>query len=257
MPLVQVWTHKNNIQTLSLWESLSAITPALQKAQRPIIAFTGAGGKTSWIYALAQELRDNGKKVVIATTTKMYRPRRWGVIDGTIEDVRQQVYGDGIAVIGTAVGTEKIGYVGDAFFTQAQALADIVLVEADGARRLPLKVTGQDEPVIPQGTTAICCVVGVSALGQVVKEMCFRWDETTMCGETIITPDILITIWQTYCLDVLQRRYPDVPVIPIIHQADTPSLQEMGKDLLQHIQHPGIISTFPASLRDKGRTHEP
>ncbi|MGL6173173.1 MAG: selenium cofactor biosynthesis protein YqeC, partial [Cellulosilyticaceae bacterium] len=40
-----------------------------------IIAFVGGGGKTTTIYTLARELSDQGKKVIVTTTTKMYIPR--------------------------------------------------------------------------------------------------------------------------------------------------------------------------------------
>ena len=39
-----------------------------------VIAFVGAGGKTTLIQKMARELQENGKKVIVTTTTHMYIP---------------------------------------------------------------------------------------------------------------------------------------------------------------------------------------
>ncbi len=50
-------------------------------------------------------------------------------------------------------------------------MADLVLVEADGSRRLPVKVPGPNEPVVPKNSDMVLCVLGLSswaARGQAV-----------------------------------------------------------------------------------------
>ena len=49
-----------------------------------------------------------------------------------------------------------------------------VLIEADGSRRLPVKVPGEAEPVFPEETTHVVYVYGMSALGRSLGEVCFR-----------------------------------------------------------------------------------
>ena len=39
-----------------------------------VISVVGAGGKTSLIFALADELANSGKKIVVTTTTHMLHP---------------------------------------------------------------------------------------------------------------------------------------------------------------------------------------
>ena len=53
-------------------------------------------------------------------------------------------------------------------------LADYVLVEADGAKRLPLKAHAEHEPVIPACAGRTVCVVGVDGLGAPVSQTCHR-----------------------------------------------------------------------------------
>lgn len=47
-----------------------------EKKRPRIISVVGAGGKTTLIYRLAEELKRKGLRVLITTTTKMYVPKR-------------------------------------------------------------------------------------------------------------------------------------------------------------------------------------
>lgn len=51
---------------------------------------------------------------------------------------------------------------------------DYVLAEADGSKRLPLKVHAAWEPVVPAGTANVVWVVGASGLGKPVAEVVHR-----------------------------------------------------------------------------------
>ena len=51
---------------------------------------------------------------------------------------------------------------------------DYVLVEADGAKKLPLKAHAEHEPVIPACAGRTVCVVGVDGLGAPVSQTCHR-----------------------------------------------------------------------------------
>ena len=47
-------------------------------------------------------------------------------------------------------------------------------MEADGARMLPAKVPGEKEPVIPKQIQIVLSVYGLDAIGQRIKDCCFR-----------------------------------------------------------------------------------
>lgn len=49
-----------------------------------------------------------------------------------------------------------------------------MLVEADGAKRLPLKAHAEHEPVIPACAGRTVCMVGVDGLGAPVSQTCHR-----------------------------------------------------------------------------------
>lgn len=79
-----------------------------------IISYVGAGGKTSSIYQDAAAFVNEGKKVMITTTTHMYVPKDQVFIDGrekSCEKLREEVAGilkkNGICVCGTILSDNK------------------------------------------------------------------------------------------------------------------------------------------------------
>ena len=56
-------------------------------------------------------------------------------------------------------------------------LADITLIEADGAKRMPCKVPRDREPVILPECDIVIGVMGLDTLGRPCEEVCFCLDE--------------------------------------------------------------------------------
>ena len=71
----------------------------MAERERRVISLVGGGGKTTTMYALAEIFREEGKKVIVTTSTFAVPPeeiRAWN-----IEEVRSLWKSDQIAVIGT------------------------------------------------------------------------------------------------------------------------------------------------------------
>lgn len=52
-----------------------------------------------------------------------------------------------------------------------------MLIEADGAKRLPIKIPREEnEPVIPEGSDVCIVCMGIDAVGKTLKEKCFRYE---------------------------------------------------------------------------------
>lgn len=139
------------------------------------ICAAGAGGKTGLLYHLAREYRESDRKVLLTTTTKMYLPKENQVLDCTACDILRRLDRDGFVVAGTHVcGGQKMGPLSTEIWEQVAVGADLLLVEADGSRRLPLKVPGIGEPVIPVECDFLIVVEGMSGIGRPLQAVCHR-----------------------------------------------------------------------------------
>ena len=162
------------------------LTEALQiPPSARCICAVGAGGKTSLLYELAEEYRQEGKRVLLTTTTKMYLPEKDGVLDGTAKEIKEKLERDGFAAAGSVFSEEKMGSLPKAVF-------DVVLVEADGSKRMPLKMPRQDEPVLPEECDFLVTVAGLSALEQPWEQAChsFALVSSMFSGKTVTEGDI-------------------------------------------------------------------
>ena len=155
---------------MNLWNfrgKQKTITDALQirLPEHAVISVTGAGGKTSLVFAWARELAAAGKSVIITTTTHMYRPER-------MEE-------DGISIVVSddPERPDKVMAPPADILDSLRETADVVLIEADVSRRMPLKWPAEWEPVIPDYTDYTVCVAGLSALGRKTSEVVYRADE--------------------------------------------------------------------------------
>ena len=171
---------------------------------RHVVSVTGAGGKTSLIWRLAEELREIGKRVIVTTTTHMAWEdgRDWveaqtenGRLAGeTLEQIGGLLARNRCVFTGRRAGEKIAGVLpedGDCqWVEQLSALADVVLVEADGSRRHPVKIPAPWEPVIPPCTTLVAAVAGLSCLGQSPQACCHRAELWRQAPESIKATDL-------------------------------------------------------------------
>ncbi len=145
-----------------------------------VVAFAGAGGKSSAILQVARELTASGMTVLTVPTTKMFlgEVERLGPLV-TSEDpqelagqVRATLSGENPSVVAgrARISKNRVDGVEPGAVEALAPLADVVLVEADGSRRRPIKGTASHEPVIPASATLVVAVGNVSALGSPVDE---------------------------------------------------------------------------------------
>jgi probable selenium-dependent hydroxylase accessory protein YqeC len=153
--------------------SLHAVLP-VDFAEKPVIAAVGGGGKTAVLHRLAIELMANGKKVVLTTTTHLLMPEDEGSLTDDLAVIRHRLEKDHFALVGRPAGNGKMMGVPKRLYQELCTLADVVLVEADGSKHLPLKLPASHEPVIPDNSTHVLVLAGLSALGQMVCKACHR-----------------------------------------------------------------------------------
>ena len=96
--------------------------------------------------------------VIVATSTKMLVPDWCPVLfDPTMDEVRLALSTHPIVCVGNIHGpTGKLDAPRMAF-SELEAAADYLLVEADGAKMLPLKAHAEHEPMIPECAKRTVC----------------------------------------------------------------------------------------------------
>lgn len=253
---ISVKTQENWTQTDTLWSALfiggQLKTDTVQADHTPVLSFTGGGGKTSYIRRLAWEGREKGYHVLVMTTTHMAAPKHFGVLEPDREKIKKMLEKEGIAVAGRPAKEGKIAFWDWDFYEKAVKLADVVLVEADGSKRLPVKVPGPGEPVIPGNSDLILCIYGLGALGKQADGCCFRMQpseqllkipEDQKDGNWIMTEEKMALLMKKGYLEPLRRQFPDSRVLPAFNQADTVKLKKNGKNILEKMQEEQGILT--------------
>ena len=180
-----------------------------------IIAVVGSGGKTTLIKNLAKKYQSEGKTVLVTTTTHMFIEEDTLLTDDAdiiIRALRENRY----AMAGIPAG-EKIRALSPETFRTVCAQADVVLVEADGSKHMPLKFPNATEPVIPEHTDEIIVVWGPHGLGKPAREVCHRLELVLDClgidGDTPITRDHVAVLLEKGYLRPLAQWHPGVKIV--------------------------------------------
>ncbi len=143
-----------------------------KRGEVPIISIIGSGGKTTLIETLALLGKSEHLKVLVTTTTHMALPEDHQYPFTTlIDDVEELTLPkEAILLLGTR-DKGRIAPLPSHLFNQIAQSFDLILVEADGARGLPLKYHKKSEPVIPLQTTALVKILGLSSFRKERKEV--------------------------------------------------------------------------------------
>ena len=133
------------------------------KEKNHVVSIIGGGGKTTLLYEMAGFCVKNDQKVLVTTSTHIYRPpKEWH--DQSLEAVERKLRTGRAAIIGSACrDPEKLSMPETELFEEARKKADLTLIEADGARHLPCKAPAEHEPALLSSSDL---VIGVTAAWQ-------------------------------------------------------------------------------------------
>ncbi len=162
-----------------------------------LTALIGAGGKTTLLETLAEELRRKGS-VILCTSARIYRPERYEILEtDDRSEVTAALRRHGAICVGTPAAENKLS-APQISFSVLTALADYVLVEADGARGLPLKAHERWEPVIPVNAGRTVLVLGMDGMGKPIRMVCHRPALFAALAQTdtdsIVTPELAVRV---------------------------------------------------------------
>ena len=211
-----------------------------------VITGVSGGGKTTLMYALAREAKTL-MPTALFTTTHIMAPSDADVILSVpfSEEECRAAWREGkIASSGTRLSEErKYGAPEEDTMRFLCRAAGAVIIEADGARRLPVKFPAAWEPVIRPETTHIVAVAGLSALEQKPEEIVHRYtlakDVVDLSGEALTEEQMADLLWAGY------GRFD--PIF-FLNQADTPALLQRGERICAILRAHGARRAVPGSL---------
>ncbi|HNX30922.1 MAG TPA: selenium cofactor biosynthesis protein YqeC [Holophaga sp.] len=146
-----------------------------------VIALVGAGGKTSALFGLGEELAWTGRDVLLTTTTHIFDPRleQGRAFDQVVLDEAcpgaspwDQVpprKDRGRRIVFASREAREPGKLRGVEPGRLEGLSrpeTFILVEADGARGRSIKAPGPHEPVIPATAGLVLGLAGLDCLGQ-------------------------------------------------------------------------------------------
>lgn len=216
-----------------------------------ITSVIGAGGKSTLLHELAQEIRGHGPypgerraTVVLATSTHFLAYEDIELVTQPSEKLVALALGEGgIASVGTPVctGHKDTGKLTTPSvpWERLARLASHVLVEADGSKRLPLKAHDSHEPVIVAQSRQVIAVMGASGLGRPVEQAVHRpqlFCERVGCTlHQAATPQLVgALIAQEFKLGIAR------PDILVVNQVEDEDKLAQALELAESIQQAGI-----------------
>ncbi len=224
------------------------------------IAIFGAGGKTSLLYRIGEELACYYRKVLLTSLTKSgYRENQNAVLLDQIEhDKPEALFETMNPVMLMQSVIERKKYIGISeeklrlFWRQA----DVCLFECDGARKRSLKIHTDHDPSIPSFTDKAIIVVGADVVntklsdGRVHRPELFsaHWN----CSPDSVLSVPFITRVVTSEKGYLRKIPPSVDRIYFINKADT--FPEKARRLASSIAGTSGRPVFYGSVR-KGFYH--
>lgn len=209
-----------------------------------VVSLVGAGGKTSLMFRLAQELSVAGETVLTTTTTRILMPEegqsRCVILADTAEKIVEQAaqelkkHRHITAAAGLNAGPGKlVGLTPETVDRlRASQVFDWIIVEADGAAGRPLKAPAEHEPVIPSCTGWLVGMVGLRALGKpVTDQWVFRAEMfsriTGLLPGTPVTEEAIAAALM-HAQGVLKGALGECRCLAFLNQADAPGANAAG-----------------------------
>lgn len=153
-----------------------------ETASKPIIALVGAGGKSSLLFRLGDELAAAGQATLLTATTRLWAAQAnrapFSLFSNHEPTLAFELptslrgYGQALAMAGPAREPGKLAGLDLAVICRLAALDEVgaAVVEADGSRERPLKAPAAHEPLVPPCATHLIVVAGMAAVGRTLDE---------------------------------------------------------------------------------------
>ncbi|NLL22095.1 MAG: putative selenium-dependent hydroxylase accessory protein YqeC [Firmicutes bacterium] len=222
-----------------------SLVDSLQLGEREIVAVYGAGGKTSLLYRLSRELSGLKKKVILTTTTKIYKPGKIPCVicselrEALVELRRELLTNDLVALGSSLLPDNKLTGIDPSWVEEIYSCgaASYILVEADGAAGKPVKGYAPYEPVLPSVSTLIISLLGLDALGLFPDSRFVHRPELLLKitgsapGERLTGEHLLRYL--KYMIELGSDMSPAARIIPVVNKVDLFRDKEMPEIIIE------------------------
>ena len=182
-----------------------------EAGSKPLIALTGAGGKSTLLFRLGNELVASGRPVLLTATTRLWAHQTdrapFVLISGSEATLAFELptslrgYGQALAMAGSAREPGKLAGLAPDVICRLATLDEVgaAVVEADGSRERPLKAPAAHEPMVPACATNMITVANVAVVGQPLNHATVHRPEiaaalTGLSLGDILTPEAIAAL---------------------------------------------------------------
>ena len=224
---------------------MSVFTDRLGIGEGGTTVIIGSGGKTSLLYALADELPG---RIVLGTTTHIRPSDEYKTLtDPTPEQIRS----DWARVLcaGHPAPDGKLT-APEGGWERLRSCGDHLLLEGDGARERPLKAHAPWEPVIPPFTDCLVCVVGASGFGQPVAEAVHRperWTKPDTSPESVaamLARELCVPLSEGGTAPFGRAELAGIPLTICVNQCDSAERLDMARRLAARLPFPVVAGSI-------------
>jgi probable selenium-dependent hydroxylase accessory protein YqeC len=233
---------------------------ALMIEGQGVVSLVGAGGKTTLMFKLAHEIAKKGEPVLTTTTTKIVAPGEGQSSCLILSDSAETIVSKAKGLLNkhnlhiTAAADQQqeeeklIGLPPDTINAIYETkLFRWIVVEADGAARKPLKAPAEHEPVIPNTTSRVVGIAGLSGVGKPLTEKWIhrpeRFEEITGLAAGAAVTEAAVGDIFVHEKGIFKGAPAQALRIAFLNQADVPGACEAGKTiagLLSNIERTGL-----------------
>ncbi len=215
------------------------LAKALRVHSNTCLALVGAGGKTTALFQIAQEMR---APVIVAAsshlgTWQLSKADRHVIVRDASELHPIEI--ENIVLFTGEINDQRTQPVNEkvlqALYSLAKRKNIPILIEADGSRQKSLKAPAEHEPPIPHFVDTVIVIAGLSAVGKTLTDQNIHRAEifsehSGLALNQIVTDTALINF-----LSHPQGGLKNIPStarrILLLNQADTPQLQAIAQSI--------------------------
>lgn len=250
MCMIEKWEKGRLCPFPTILEALGICPEAKER-----ISVAGAGGKTSLIKCLVSEYSSLNIPVVVTTTTHMYAEKKpYFLLNPTQEKIVEILQKEGKIFLGKKANNGKMQMPDEKWMKQLIGREEPVLIEADGARRMPLKVPGENEPVFKKETGRILYVYGMDAVGRPLEEVCFRAEAAAHILKKEVYEPVFPQDIARLAMDENGARKEvnkEIEFTLVLNKTDLPGKREIAQEICKILQEFG----YEHSILCLGNTH--